>query len=280
MLVSNMDLSLFDLSGRKALVAGGASGIGRASAFALAMGGADVAIADLSEQAGLKTVEALRATGRDAMFVPCNVTDGQQVQTMVDTVANRFGRLDIAVNNAGIYRATPDEQQSQEEWETVIGVNLTGVWLCAQAQMRQMIKQNPVEGKIINIASMGAQVALTNSNGSYDASKAGVVHLSRTLATKWGRYNINVNCVSPGYVEPVFGRERSPEQHQKISERTPLGRVQRLSDLYGAVLFLASRASDFMTGQNLVIDGGHTLSTWLSPLERNAPPRAIPEVWA
>ena len=265
------DLSLFDLSGKKALVTGGAMGIGRACAFALATAGADVAIVDVNEDIGNKTAASIKAMGRDAMFIRCDVTDSVQIHTMIESVARRFGRLDIAVNNAGLYRPGADETQSKQDWDQVVGVNLTGTWLCACAQMQQMITQTPTEGKIINIASIAATMAC--SNGSYDASKAAVVHLTRTLAARWGRYNINVNSVSPGYVGTVFGTSRSPEERQRIRALTPLGHVQRLEDLHGPLLFLASRASDYVTGQNLVVDGGHTLSTWMMPLERSVPAR-------
>lgn len=270
-----LDRSLFDLSRKKALVTGGARGIGRACALALAKGGADVAIVDLEERVGESTANAIREMGRDAVFVSCDVSDASSVRLMVERVAQLFGRLDIAVNNAGIYRPGRDEDQSKSEWDDVIGVNLTGTWLCAQAEMRQMIQQTPTEGKIINIASIAASVAC--SNGSYDASKAAVVHLTRTLAARWGRYNINVNSVSPGYVIGGMGSKSRPlEERQRIRELTPLGHVQRFEDLYGPIVFLASRASDYVTGQNLVVDGGHTLSTWMLPLERDLPPRVDP----
>lgn len=265
------NLSLFDLRSKKALVTGGATGIGRAAALALAQGGADVAIADLNEDVGNKTVAAIQELGRDSHFVWCDVAEPGSVHAMIETVVRRFGRLDIAVNNAGSIRSGDDESQSKEDWDQVIGVNLTGTWLCAQAEMRQMIKQTPTEGKIINVASIAATMAL--SNGSYDASKAAVVHLTRTLAARWGRYNINVNSLSPGYVIAAMGTTRSLEEREKLRAVTPLGYVQRLEDLYGPVLFLASKASDYVTGQNLIVDGGHTLSTWQVPLERSVPPR-------
>jgi NAD(P)-dependent dehydrogenase (short-subunit alcohol dehydrogenase family) len=209
--------------------------------------------------------------GRDAIFVQCDVARSESVHAMIDAVVRRFGRLDIAVNNAGIYRQGQDETQSEEDWDEVIAVNLTGTWLCARAEMQQMIRQTPTEGKIINVASIAASIVC--SNGSYDASKAAVVHLTKTLASRWGRYNINVNSLSPGYVGTVFGKSRLPEERQRLRESTPLGHVQRLEDLHGPLLFLASRASNYVTGQNLVVDGGHTLSTWMAPLERSVPAR-------
>jgi len=267
-----LDFSLFDLSGKKALVTGGAQGIGRACATALATVGADVAILDLDEAGARDTVAALKALGRQSLFVSCDVTDEAQVARAVRHVVEDFGRLDIAVNNAGVYIAGEDERQSKAQWDKVLNVNLTGTWLCATAAMRQMSEQEHPEGKIINIASIGAVIAC--SNGAYDASKAAVKHLTKTLAARWGRYNINVNCISPGYIgRTMNGGSRPEEERQRLRELTPLGYVPRTADLQGAVIFLASRASDFITGQQLIVDGGHTLSSWLTPLGRAVAPR-------
>jgi gluconate 5-dehydrogenase/2-deoxy-D-gluconate 3-dehydrogenase len=269
------DLSLFDLTDRKALVTGGAVGIGRGCALALARAGADVAIVDTNGQAGPQTADEICALGRNSIFVPCDVTDREAVRETVRCVAEQFGRLDIAVNNAGIGILGADEEIDQEDWDRVIAVNLTGVFLCAQAEARQMIRQSPVEGKIINIASMSATIA--NCNASYDASKAGVVHMTKTLAAEWGRYNINVNCISPSYVLTPMHASTPRIVRQRIRELTPLGHVQRPEDLHGAVIFLASAASDYVTGLDLMVDGGHTLNAWLTPLSRSVPPRVGPE---
>ncbi len=270
------NLDLFDLKGKKALITGGAMGIGRACATALAMRGADIAIVDINEKAGKKTAQSLQRFGVETVYIPCDVTDQAQVKSMVNTVVAQFGRLDIAVNNAGLYIHGNDQEQPKADWDKVIGLNLTGTWLCCQAEMQQMIKQTPTEGKIINMASMAATISC--SNGAYDASKAGVKHLTRTLAAQWGHYNINVNSISPGYVVASMGdTSRSAAERQRIRELTPLGYVQRLEDLYGPILFLASTASDFITGQDLLVDGGHTLNTWMTPLTRDIPPRISPE---
>ena len=271
-----LSLSLFDLSGKKALVTGGAAGIGRGCALALAMAGADVAIIDRDEQAGNETTALIRKMGRASLCVRCDVREAASVTAMIESVVQGFGRLDIAVNNAGIYREGTDEAQSKDDWDQVMAVNLTGTWLCARAEMQQMVRQTPAEGKIINIASIAATTVLGNSNGAYDASKAGVAHLTRTLAAQWGRHNINVNSVSPGYVLGGMGAQRSLEERQRIRESTPLGHVQRVQDLYGPILFFASRASDYVTGQNLIVDGGYTLSASLAPLERSVAPRIDP----
>jgi NAD(P)-dependent dehydrogenase (short-subunit alcohol dehydrogenase family) len=179
---------------------------------------------------------------------------------MVRRVAERFGRLDIAVNNVGIAILGADEELRQEDWDKVIAVNLTGVFLCAQAAAQQMIRQQPTEGKIVNIAS-----------------KAGVVHMTKTLAAEWGRYNINVNCISPSYVLTPMHASTPEIVRRRIRELTPLGSVERPEDLWGAVVFLASAASDYVTGHNLMVDGGHTLNAWLTPLGRCVPPRVSPQ---
>lgn len=268
----------FNLQGKKALVTGGAMGIGRSCAVALAQAGADVAIVDTNSQAGKKTVTELESLGVKAILVTCDIADKASVQAMVSTVVNSFGRLDIAVNNAGTgSMMTHDETFEKDEWDRILSVNLTGTWLCAQAQAQQMISQKPTEGKIINIASICASISIPGSNGAYDASKAGVVHLTRTLAAQWGRYNINVNSVSPSHVMTSMFAHSSPELRARIREITPMGHMQRPFDLGGPVVFLASQASDYLTGQELVVDGGHTLSSWLQPLERVVPPRVSAE---
>jgi len=269
------DLSLFDLTGKKALVTGAAVGIGRGCAVALARAGADVAIVDLNEAAGQKTAAEIRGLGRDTLFVSCDVTQKDQVQAMVRRVAEQFGRLDIAVNNAGIGILGADEEIEQAAWDKVIAVNLTGVFLSAQAETQQFLRQSPVEGKIINIASMSATIC--NCNASYNGSKAGVVQMTRMLAAEWGRFNINVNCLSPSYVLTPMHASTPVAVRQRIRELTPLGHVQRPEDLYGAAIFLASAASNYVTGHDLMVDGGHTLNAWLTPLSRSVPPRVTPE---
>ena len=271
--MGNMDL--FDLTGKKALVTGGSIGIGRGFALALAQAGADVAIIARNEVAGNSVVEEIKALGRDSLFVKCDVAVKEQVQAMVQQVVGQFGRLDIGVNNAGIAILGADEEIDQESWDKVIAVNLTGIFLCAQAEAQQMIKQSAPGGKIINMASMSATIA--NCNASYDASKAGIVHMTKTLAAEWGQYNINVNCISPSYVLTPMHASTPVVVRSRIRELTPLGHVQRPEDLYGPVVFLASDASNYVTGHDLMVDGGHTLNAWLTPLGRSVPPRVNPE---
>ena len=269
------DLSLFDLTGKKALVTGAAVGIGRGYATALAMAGADVAIVDIDLETAQKTCAGIQGMGRESVAIRCDVRDKGQVRSMVAQVVERFGRLDIGVNNAGIAILGGDEEVDQADWDKVVAVNLTGVFLCAQAQAQQMIRQTPTEGKIINTASMSARIA--NCNASYDASKAGIVHMTRTLAAEWGRFNINVNCISPSYLLTPMHASTPTVVRERIRELTPLGHVERPEDLYGAVVFLASAASNYVTGHDLLVDGGHTLNAWLTPLTREIPPRVSPE---
>ena len=270
----NSNLDMFGLAGRKALVTGGSVGIGKACATALAMAGADVAIADIDQQTGEQTAEGLRQLGVSSIFVKCDVTSKDQVQAMVAKVVEEFGRLDIGVNNAGIAILGGDETLDQAAWDKVIAVNLTGVWLCAQAEAQQMIKQGD-GGKIINTASMSARIA--NCNASYDASKAGIVHMTKTLAAEWGRFNINVNCFSPSYLLTPMHASTPLEARQCIRNLTPMGHMERPEDIYGTIIFLASAASNYVTGHDLLVDGGHTLNAWLVPLGREVPPRVSPE---
>ena len=265
--------SLFDLTGKKALVTGGAVGIGRAYAIALAAAGADVAIVDIDDKVGPITAKEIQAMGRDGVYIRCDVTKADQVQAMVDAVVARFGRLDIGVNNAGIAILGADATLEQKDWDKVIAVNLTGAFLCCQAEARCMIAQKS-GGKIINTASMSATIA--NCNASYDASKAGIVHMTKTLAAEWGTYNINVNCISPSYILSPMHASTPTVVRQRIRDLTPLGYVERPEDLHGPVVFLASDASNYVTGHDLMVDGGHTLNAWLVPLGRALPPRVSP----
>jgi len=265
------DLSMFDLSGRNAIVTGGAMGIGLGFARALAKAGANVAIVDVNEALGSRNAEALEAFGVKSLFVFCDVSSKKQVQTMVNQVQSHFGRLDIGVNNAGFGILGNSEELEESRWRAVLDVNLTGAFLCAQAQAQHMIRQSPCEGKIINTASMYGLFA--GGNCAYNASKAGLIHLTRSLASEWGQFNINVNCISPGWVMTPGMSATPPEVRARMREVTPMGHLQRPEDLCGAIVFLASRASNFVTGHNLVVDGGHSINTWLQPLHRSVPPR-------
>jgi NAD(P)-dependent dehydrogenase (short-subunit alcohol dehydrogenase family) len=267
---------LFDLTGKKALVTGGAVGVGRACATALAMAGADVAIIGRTRDIAEKTCESLKRLGANACFVKCDVSIAEQVGEMTTEVVRRFGRIDIAVNNAGAAAPGRAMTMQREDWDRTLALNLSGVFWCAQAQARHMSQNVPVGGKIVNIASIYATVS--GGDCAYNSSKAGVVYLTRSLAKEWGSENINVNCISPGWMLTPGNRHAiTPELRNRMREVTPLGSLMRYQDIYGAVIYLSSAASDFVTGQELVIDGGHTVDTWLIPLERSVPARTSPE---
>ncbi len=268
-------LEQFNLSGRKALVTGASVGIGRGYATGLAQAGADVAIVDIDERTGRKTAQELKDLyDIDSFFIHCDITKPEDVKSMVSDVVQRFGRLDIGVNNAGIGILGADEDYSIKDWQKVIDVNLSGMFYCAQAEANVFIRQKQ-GGKIINTASMSARIC--NCNASYNASKGGVVEMTRMLAAEWGQYNINVNCISPSYILSPMHASTPMKVRERIRELTPLGYVERPEDLYGPIVFLASDASNYMTGVDLLIDGGHTLNNWLVPMTRACPPRISPE---
>jgi NAD(P)-dependent dehydrogenase (short-subunit alcohol dehydrogenase family) len=254
-------LERFRLDGRVALVTGGGQGIGRAFAHALGEAGAAVAIVDMvAERAEAVTAE-LAAKGIEGLAVTVDVTQVSQVQQMVDAIMSRWGRLTIGVNNAGIAGWYDSETMSAADWDKMLAVNLKGVFLCAQAEARVMLAAG--YGKIINTASMSGHVVNTPQNqAAYNASKAGVIHLTRSLAAEWASRGIRVNSISPGYTrtELVDRFLQQPIGQEKLPTwlaLTPMGRLGEVTDLQGAVVYLASEASDFMTGHDMVIDGGY-----------------------
>jgi NAD(P)-dependent dehydrogenase (short-subunit alcohol dehydrogenase family) len=256
-------LQRFGLEGRTALVTGAAQGIGRAFAFALADAGARVAVVDMN-LAGAQTVAAeLTQRGAEAFAVQADVTDEAQVDSMVQTVVERWGSLHIAFNNAGIGLWRDAEKMTTAEWDRMLDVNLKAVFLCCRAEGRVML--NAGYGKIVNTASMsGSIVNLPQNQAAYNTSKAGVMHLTKSLAAEWAPRGVRVNCISPGYTRTQLVADliRSPEV-AKFAEtwlaRTPMGRMAEVTDLQGAAVYLAAPASDFMTGHDLVVDGGYLL---------------------
>lgn len=280
-------LDLFKLNGKKALVTGAAQGIGKAYAVALAEAGADVAIADINKPLAETAATDIRALGRNSLAIQTDVTNYSDIKRMVETTVKEFGRLDIAVNNAGGIRMYLPEEYldltrkytAEEDWNYGIALGLTSVYLSMLEEAKVMMKQR--RGKIINQASISATIV--NAGHVYCAQKAGVRHITKSFARDLGPWNINVNCISPGYIptegwlrrHKLTGRD-AKETIKRTIETTPMGWCGRVEDLMGVVVFLASDASNFIQGQDIIVDGGHTLNVWLRPIERKIPPLREP----
>jgi NAD(P)-dependent dehydrogenase (short-subunit alcohol dehydrogenase family) len=249
-------VKLFDLSGKVAIVTGGGSGIGRQMAHGLADAGAELVLCARKVE---RCEEAAREMATRALALSCNVTDPDSVNAMVARAVDEFGHVDILVNNAGTVWGAAPEDIPLEGWQKVVNVNLTGVFLCAQAVGRAMIERGE-GGKIVNIASVaglhGAPAEVVNTL-PYHATKGGVIALTRDLAWKWARHGINVNAIAPGWF-PSDMANFVIDSNPELARRIPLGRFGGPEDLKGVVVFLSSRASDYVTGHTLVVDGGQS----------------------
>lgn len=250
-------MPVFSLTEHVAIVTGGGTGIGHGIALALAMAGAHVVVASRRPEVLEKTAAEIKAMGRQSLALQTDVVHADQVEHMVSQTMDRFGRLDILVNNAGGSSAWPIDKMSPRGWDAVLGINLKGVFLCSQAAGKVMIEQK--KGKIINISSV-AGVRGSPGMVHYGAAKAGVINLTKSLAALWAEHGINVNCIAPGLIEteavrPALDLE-SPEKMQERLKTIPLGRVGQPEDVAYTAVFLASPASNFITGQTIVVDGG------------------------
>ncbi len=245
------------LEGRVALVTGGTSGIGRDTAVLFAKAGVKVVVAGRRETEGEETIELLRAAGGDGLFVKADVSKASEVDALVRKAAEKFGRLDIAFNNAGIEGVwVPIVRQSEEDWDRTIDINLKGVWLCLKYEIRQMLKQGG-GGAIVNMSSV---MGLTGSAGAaaYSASKHGVIGLTKAAALENARSGIRINAVCPATVETplsdrLFG---APAVHKYVLSCHPIGRFGKATEIAEAVVWMCSDRASFMTGQSLVLDGG------------------------
>jgi NAD(P)-dependent dehydrogenase (short-subunit alcohol dehydrogenase family) len=248
----------FGLDQQTALVTGAGSGIGRAIAVGLAGAGADVACFDRSGPALDEVCAEIRDLGRRAVAVVGDVTDPDSVAAAVQQTGTELGPLSLAVNSAGIANAAPAEEMPLSQWQQVIDVDLTGVFLCCQAESRPMLEHG--RGSIVNIASMSGTIVNRGlRQAHYNAAKAAVIHLSKSLAMEWCDRGLRVNSVSPGYTATAMNRRPEvAEQVRQFESDTPLGRMATVDELVGPAIFLLSDAASFCTGIDLIVDGGFT----------------------
>jgi NAD(P)-dependent dehydrogenase (short-subunit alcohol dehydrogenase family) len=254
-------LDRFRLDGRTALVTGGGQGIGRGYAHALGEAGAAVAVVDIDLNLAEEVAGELTKKGIDTLAIKADVTRPDEIAWAVKTVLGKWGKLTIGVNNAGRGQWVDSEAMSGEDWDKMFDLNLRAVFLCAQAEGKVMLAAG--YGKIINTASMsGSIVNVPQNQLAYNTSKAGVIHLTRSLASEWATRGVRVNSISPGYtrtklLENLLASPEGKEMASAWTQMTPMKRMAEVTDLQGAVVFLAAQASDFMTGSDLIIDGGY-----------------------
>jgi NAD(P)-dependent dehydrogenase (short-subunit alcohol dehydrogenase family) len=246
-----------ELQGKVALVTGGTSGIGRDTAVLFAKAGAKVVVAGRREVEGNETVELIRAAGGEGVFVKADVSKAPEVEMLVRKTVEAFGRLDVAFNNAGIEGIwLPITEQTEEDWDRTIDINLKGVWLCLKYEIRQMRNQG-AGGAIVNMSSAAGLIGLAGA-ATYSASKHGVIGLTKSAALENARTGIRVNVVCPAVVEtPMADRAYGePGTHKFVLGLHPIGRFGRPEEISEAVLWMCSEHASFMTGQSLVLDGG------------------------
>ena len=248
------------MKGKTALVTGAGSGIGRATAVAFVQKGANVVVADVNPESGTDTVKLIKEMGGEAIFTACDISQADQVEAMVDEAMARYGRLDYALNNAGIpARQAPTADVSEDDWQRVIDINLTGTWYCMKHEIAQMKKQRG--GAIINTASL-AGIRGREGIAAYTASKHAVVGLSKSAALDYAQVGIRVNVVCPGLISTgmTAGLTAMPELADRLTEKIPMGHMGQAEDIANAVIWLCSGRANFVTGQVIIVDGGETIT--------------------
>jgi gluconate 5-dehydrogenase len=253
---------LFDLTGKVALVTGAGRGLGKVYAEAYAEYGASLILVDQERQGLEKVASEISGRGTKCVWYLADITNEAQIGQVFGDAVDKLGRIDILMNNAGTSRVNvAPEEMDIEKWKFVIDVNVTGSYICAQIAGREMIRQK--KGKIINISSISGFIINKGVHGgSYDVSKQAVVGMTRALATEWAKYNINVNAIAPGYFLTIPNKnffDADPAFYKDVLEMIPMGRIGDPQELAGAAVFLASQASDYMTGSVIVVDGGYTI---------------------
>ncbi len=244
-----------NMKNKTVIVTGAGSGIGRGIASGFAKAGAKVVVADIDDQGGKETLNMIRGEGGEATFIQGDVTEPQYHLDMVAQVRSVYGRLDIAVNNAGISTVpAPLADISVESWDRIISVNLSGVFYAVRAQIPAMIEAGG--GAIVNMASIGGSVGLTGI-GHYTASKHGIVGLTKTIALDYARQGIRANAVGPGYINTELVNHYPPDERAKLADMHPLGRLGEVREVADLVIFLASPQASFLTGAYVPVDGGY-----------------------
>jgi NAD(P)-dependent dehydrogenase (short-subunit alcohol dehydrogenase family) len=248
----------FGVAGRTAIVTGGGRGIGREIVRTLAAAGADVAIVDIDSATAADAAREVEGLGRGALAVRTDVADLDSVRQMVGAVMAAFGRIDILVNDAATYVSAPAEEMTPEDWRRIMAVNVDGVYWCCREAGAHMLARG--SGSIVNIASMsGSIVNWPQPQACYNASKAAVIHLTKSLASEWATRGVRVNAVSPGYTGTEMTKEGMRTYGEAWLALTPTHRIGEPVDIANAVLYLASDAAAFATGTNLVVDGGYSI---------------------
>ena len=243
------------LQNKIAIITGAGSGIGRGIALAFVKEGAKIVVADWSEEGGKETVEQIRKIKGEAVFIKTDVSKAADIDKMVKTCLDKFGRIDILVNNAGIVKFGPLHETTEEDWDAVLDVNLKSVFLGSKRVIPEMLKQG--QGNIISTTSIAGLVGFENI-GHYCASKGGIIALTREMALEYAKSKINVNCIAPGVIKTAMTKDMlaDPAQKQFLESSTPYPRVGEPEDIAYAAVYLASDESDFVNGHVLVVDGG------------------------
>ncbi|MFC2091797.1 SDR family NAD(P)-dependent oxidoreductase [Elusimicrobiota bacterium] len=254
-----MAVNIFSLKNKVALITGGNKGIGKAIAKGLAGAGADIVIAARGEDEGLKAVEEIRSINANVLWVKTDIKNTREIDSLIDKSIEKFGRIDILINNAGMGKIKPALEHDTKDWEEILRVNLIAPFYCSRVIAQKMVEKG-VKGCIVNVGSIqgirGYQKLI-----AYGCSKAGVMELTKVLANEWARYGIRVNAICPGLFDTEFTGylKDDPKLLEKIVNLTPLRRIGEPADVVGAVIFLSAESSAFLTGQIIVIDGGISL---------------------
>lgn len=249
--------ALFNLHGKTALVTGASKGIGKEIALLLANNGANVGLVARNEEELQAVAKEVEAIGGKALSIPFDLTKTKEIPSMIKTIHDKFGSIDILINNAGTNVPKPMNEITEDDWDKVMDVNLKSVFFTTQAVGEYMKEQQ--SGKVINVSSQLAFVG-HNNRSVYSSSKGGITQLTKSLAIEWAPYNINVNAIAPTFVETSMTKEvfKDEKLKEEVLSKIPLGRIAKPKDLYGAFIYLSSNAADMVTGHTILVDGGWT----------------------